>query len=150
MRHFTITTHIAAPAERVWQVMTDTERWHEWTPSVTSVRRVGGEPFAVGSRALIRQPGFPPATWNVTAIEPGRSFTWVSVGPGFRAVGTHSVEPTGSGSRATLSLDYEGPLGGVWGRLTRGITERYIGFEAEGLKRRSENPAFRHTGAELR
>lgn len=147
MRQFTISTDVAASTERVWQVMTDTERWHEWTPSITSIKRVGDGPFAVGGRAVIRQPKFPPAVWTITSVEPGRSFTWVSVGPGFRAVGTHSVEAHGTGSRATLSLDLEGPLAGVWGRLTRGITERYIGFEAKGLKLRSENPAFRHTSA---
>jgi len=52
MRKFSITTDIAAPAERVWQLMRDTDRWHEWTPSVTSVKRLGGGPFAVGSRYL--------------------------------------------------------------------------------------------------
>ncbi|HSJ64235.1 MAG TPA: SRPBCC family protein [Gemmatimonadaceae bacterium] len=143
MRRFAITTDIAAPSDRVWAVMSDTDRWHEWTPSVTSVKRMDDAPFAVGTRVLIRQPMFPPALWKVTAIEPGRSFTWESVAPGFRAVGTHRVEPTPSGSRATLSLDYHGPLGGVFGRMTRAITERYIGYEADGLKARSENPAYR-------
>jgi uncharacterized protein YndB with AHSA1/START domain len=144
VRRFSITTDIAAPAERVWQVMSDTDRWHEWTPSVTSVRRLGGEPFAVGTRALVRQPQFPPAMGQVTAIEPGRSFTWVSVAPGLRVVGHHAVEPTAGGSRATLSLDLQGVLGGMWGRLTKDITERYIAYEARGLKARSEDPAFRH------
>ena len=105
MRRFSITTDVAAPAERVWQVMSDTDRWHEWTPSVTSVKRLGGGPLAVGSRAVIRQPRFPPALWEVTAIEPGTSFTWVSLAPGLRVIGHHSVEPAGAGSRATLSLD---------------------------------------------
>ena len=144
MRKFSITTNIAAPAERVWEVMSDTGRWHEWTPSVTSVRRLGGGPFAVGSRAVIRQPRFPPALWKVTAIQPGRSFTWISVGPGLRVIGHHQVEPTAAGSRATLSLDLQGLFGGVVGRMTKDITERYLAFEASGLKARSENPGFRH------
>lgn len=144
MRHFRIETDVAAPAERAWQVMSDVERWPEWTPSVTGVRRLDQGPLVVGSRAVIRQPGFPPALWKVTAIEPGRSFTWASTGPGFRAVGHHVVEPTAAGSRATLTLALEGLLGGVWGRLTRNVTERYIGQEARGLKARSEDAAYRH------
>ena len=143
MRHFTISTEINAPAERVWQVMSDIDRWHEWTPGVTSVRRLGGEPFAVGTRVAIRQPKLPPALWTITFIEPGRSFRWVATGPGLRVTGTHAVTPTPTGSRATLSLDMEGMLGGLWGRLTRDITERYIGYEADGLKARSENPGYR-------
>jgi hypothetical protein len=46
-----------------------------------------------------------------------------------------------------LSLTLEGPFGGLLGWLTKGITERYIAFEAAGLKARSENPAFRHRDA---
>ena len=144
MRQFTISTDIAAPAQRAWQVMTDIDRWHEWTPSVTSVTRVGGAPFAVRSRVWIRQPKFPPALWTVTAIDPGRSFTWVSFAPGLRVIGHHAVEPTATGSRATLSLDLHGLFGSLWGRMTKDITERYIAFEAQGLKARSEHPEFRH------
>ena len=138
-----MTTDIAAPAERVWEVMSDTDRWHEWTPSVTSVKRLGGAAFAVGSRVVIRQPRFPPALWKITAIEPGRSFTWISVAPGLRDVGHHRVEPTISGSRATLSLSLQGVFGGLFGRMTRDITRRYLAFEADGLKARSENSSFR-------
>jgi len=144
MRRFSITTDIAAPAEHVWQVMSDTDRWHEWTPSVTSIKRLGGGPFAVGSRVVIRQPKFPPALWKLTAIEPGRSFTWISVAPGLRVVAHHRVESLAAGSRATLSLDLQGIFGGVFGRLTKDITERYLAFEAKGLKARSENQEFRH------
>jgi uncharacterized protein YndB with AHSA1/START domain len=138
MRNFSIAIDIAAPRERVWQVMSDVERWHEWTASITSVRRLGAGSFAIGSWALVRQPKLPPALWKVTAIEPGRSFTWTSVGPGFRAVGIHSVEARSGGSRATLSLDFHGIFGGMFGRMTKGITERYLAFEANGLKARSE------------
>ena len=41
MRTFSITVDVAAPAQRVWEVMSDVERWHEWTASVTKVKRVG-------------------------------------------------------------------------------------------------------------
>ena len=141
MRQFSITVDIDAPAVRVWQVMSDTDRWHEWTPSITSITRVSKGPLAVGSRVIIRQPKFPPAMWKVISIEPGKGFKWVSVAPGLRVVAHHFVEPTGTrSSRATLSLDLRGIFGGWFGRLTKDITERYLGFEAAGLKARSENP----------
>lgn len=143
MRVFSTTIDIAAPAERVWQVMSDVEQWHEWTPSVSSIKRLDRGPLAAGSRVVIRQPKFPPAWWTVTALEPGKSFMWVSVAPGLRVVARHGVEPVGPGSRATLSLDLQGFFGGIFGRMTKGITERYLAFEANGLKARSENPAFR-------
>ena len=147
MRRFSIATDVAAPAARVWQVMSDVERWHEWTPSIASVRWLDRGRLAVGARAVIRQPKFPPALWKVTAVDPGRSFTWASTAPGFRAVGHHAVEPTAAGARATLTIELEGPLGGVWGRITRAITERYLAFEAAGLKARSENAGVHHAAA---
>ena len=145
MRKFSITTDIAAAPERVWQVMSDTDRWHEWTPSVTGIKRLDHGPFSVGSRLVIRQPKFPPALWKVTAIEGGKSFTSVNSAPGLRVVAHHWIEPTPAGSRVTLSIDMQGLFGGILGRMTKGITERYLAFEASGLKARSENPAFRHS-----
>jgi uncharacterized protein YndB with AHSA1/START domain len=143
MRNFSITTDIDAPAARVWEVMSDVVRWHEWTRSIRSIKRMDNGPFVVGSRAIVRQPKFPPALWKVVAIEPGRSFTWANTAPGMRVVGHHAVEPRGAGSRATLSLELQGLFGGLFGRLTKGITERYIAMEARGLKARSEHPEFR-------
>jgi hypothetical protein len=35
-------------------------------------------------------------------------------------------------------------FGGLFARMTKGITEQYIALEAKGLKARSENPAFHH------
>jgi carbon monoxide dehydrogenase subunit G len=145
MRKFTVSIDIAAPAERVWQVMSDVSRWHEWTPSVTSIKRLGSGEFVVGSRLVIRQPKFPPAMWTLTTIEPGRSFAWISRAPGLHVLARHSVEPTATGSRATLSLDLQGMFGGLFGRMTKDITERYLAFESTGLKARSEDPDFRYT-----
>ena len=139
--NFEISVDIAAPSDIVWSVMSDAERWHEWTPSVRSIRRLDTGPLRLGSQALVRQPKFPPAVWTVTAIEPGRSFTWRSGAPLMWVYGTHSVAPAPAGTRASLELHYEGPLGALLARMTRGITNRYLEFEASGLKRRSEERA---------
>ena len=93
----------------------------------------------LGSRALIRQPKFPPAVWKITAIEPGKRFTWRSGAPGMWVYAHHSIEPVPGGARATLRLHYEGVIGVLLGRLTRRITDRYLGYEAAGLKQRSES-----------
>jgi len=135
---FQIAVEIGAPPEIVWAVMADVERWHEWTPSVRSIRLLDAGPLRVGSRALVRQPRFPPAMWKVTALDPGRSFSWKSGAPGMWVHGSHSAMAWGDGTRAVLSLHFEGVMGNLLGRLTRGITNRYLGFEAAGLKHRSE------------
>ncbi len=140
---FSISIDINTPVIRVFEVMADTDRWHEWTPSVTSIKRLDGGEFVVGSRAVIRQPKFPPALWTITAID-DRSFTWESRAPGVRVIAHHFAEPTATGARATLSLRYEGLLAALLARLTANITNRYLKMEAEGLKARSENPFFNY------
>jgi len=144
VRRFSISVDITAPPARVWAVMSDVDRWHEWTPSVTSIKRGDDAPVGVGTKLTIRQPKFPPAFWKVTRVEPGRGFESVSPGPGFRVIARHSIEASATGSRATLSLELQGPLGGLFGSMTKGITERYLAMEAAGLKARSENPGFMH------
>ena len=149
---FSISIDINAAADRVYDVMSDIERWHEWTPSVTRITRLDLGPFAPGSRALIRQPKFPPALWTVTAIDGKRSFTWLNRAPGITVTAHHAIDTVGRVSRATLSLRYEGLLGRLLARMTRRITNRYLAMEANGLKKRSENPYYRwvpgHGGTE--
>jgi len=138
MRDFTISVDIEATPERVWEVMSDCARWAEWTPSVTSVQ-LFDEALAVGGRALIRQPGLPPAKFTVTALEPGRSFSWTT---GTRAImfaqAHHVIEPTPLGARVTLRLRFDGLLGGVMGKKMADLNNRYLAMEAAGLKRFSE------------
>ena len=136
--HLTDSIDIQAPPEAVWAVWSDVERWPEWTASVSRVERTGAGPLAAGQRARVRQPGFPPATWRVTAVEEGRGFTWVSESPGARVTGSHRIEPRDGGSRATLGIAFAGPIARLVGWLSRSRTERYLRLEAVGLKARSE------------
>jgi hypothetical protein len=144
-RDFSITVDINAPPEIVAGVMFDVERWAEWTPSVSRIERLDSGPLAVGCRARILQPKVPPAVWQVTELEPGRGFSWKSGSALAWAVGKHGVEASGAGSRATLSLHFGGPLGGILARLLRNLNNRYLGMEAAGLKRRSESLAYAAT-----
>ena len=141
MNHFDKTIEIQAPPHVVWTVIRDIERWSEWTPTVTSIRMLDSGPLAVGTRALVRQPKLLPAQWLVTEIENGRSFTWISRAPGVLVTARHWVEAAAGGSRATLSLDFSGPLGPIVASLTHGLNTRYLALEAQGLKKRAEADA---------
>lgn len=138
MREFSTSVDITAPPERVWEVMREIERWHEWTPSISSIRRLDGKPFGLGSKVLIRQPKLPPNYSTVTEFDPPKGFTWVSRSPGVVATARHVIVPRASGSRVTLSVHFGGTLGWFVARMVRGLTERYSAMEAAGLKRRSE------------
>ena len=133
------TIDIAAPPEQVWSVMSDVERWPQWTASVKSVERLDAGPFAVGSRARVRQPRLPTAVWTVTALEPGRSFTWRNASPGVTSVAVHTVEAAGGDrSRVTLGVDWSGPLAPLLRLIYGGLSRRYVAMEAHGLKQRCE------------
>jgi uncharacterized membrane protein len=133
------TVEIDAPPERVWEVMTDIERWPEWTASVERVERLDDGPLRLGSRARLKQPRFPSVVWEVTDLERGRSFTWTARNVGVTSIGAHRIVPGATGRvTVNLSLRQEGPVAPVLALFTGKLTRRYIQTEAQGLKRRCE------------
>jgi uncharacterized protein YndB with AHSA1/START domain len=140
MKSFTTVVEIKAPPQRVWSILADIEGWPDWTASMTSVERFESGPLAVGTRARLRQPKLRPAIWEITQIEKGSNFTWVTRSPGLTVAGHHLVEPVkkGSASRVTLTVEFSGLLGPLVAWLTRGLNAHYLALEAQGLKKRSE------------
>jgi hypothetical protein len=133
------TIDIAAPPQRVWAVLSDVERWPDWTKTVRWVRRLDDGPLRTGSTAKISQPKIPTVDYVVTELEPGTSFTWVSGGRAALTTARHVLEPLpGGGTRVTLSVEQAGWLGSLVSRLYRGTTDRYLALEAAGLKARAE------------
>jgi uncharacterized membrane protein len=132
------TVDIDAPADVVWSVIADVQRWPGWTDSIDELRVTSSGPMAVGSTAVVKQPRMPRATWTVTEWDPGRSFTWEASGPGLRTAAVHAVEPTGAATcRVTLSVHETGPLDGLMRLLYARRFRAYVALEAAGLARRS-------------
>lgn len=130
---------IDAPPEVVWLHVAAVERWHEWTPSITSIERLDPGGLAVGAHFRVLQPKLPPVVWRVSSLVPGRSFEWTARSPGMTSIGRHVVEARpGGGSVATLAIIQEGILSGVIGRMLGSLSRSYVEMEAQGLKRRSE------------
>ena len=137
---FEISTDIDAAPGDVWMVLTDVERWPQWTASMTSVERLDEGPFSVGSTARVRQPKLPVAVWEVVDLEPEVSFSWTAKAPGITTTAEHrlALRP-GGGVGVTLSIGQTGPLSPLVALFTSRITRRYVQMEADGLKRRCEN-----------
>jgi uncharacterized protein YndB with AHSA1/START domain len=131
---------INASIDRVWAVYTDVEHWPEWTASVRETRYTDGDTLAVGARVLIDQPKLPTATWEVSSVDTGRSWTWIASGPGVRTTAVHTLEAAGNDkTRVQQTLVQSGPLGSIIGRVYSKLTRRYLAMEASGLKQRCED-----------
>jgi uncharacterized protein YndB with AHSA1/START domain len=129
---------IDAPPEMVWDILTDIERWPEWTQSATRASREDSGRFGVGSRAKMWLRGGPAAVWTVTSLDEGRAFTWENRSREVHAVGSHLVETRNGGSRVTLTFEARGLMSKVLWPLFRVVGPRNVRWEAEGLKRHAE------------
>ncbi|MDD7938271.1 SRPBCC family protein [Actinomycetospora lutea] len=139
MRHDS-TADIPAPADEVWAVLIDVERWPEWTPTMRRVKILDGAELVPGARVRIAQPRLPVLVWTVDEVRPGEAFSWVSGPSAGRTRATHelTVLPDGA-TRIALGLDQRG-LSAVFGALTTGLTRSYLRTEADSLRRRWSAP----------
>lgn len=133
--HLERSIEIAAPPTRVWSVLTDIERWPEWTASIEAVERIDRGRFGRESAARITQPKLQPALWQVTSFEDGKGFVWESHQPGQHSVANHQLETLESGgTRVTLAVDLSGVFITLLTPFIRGTVRKYLNWEAEGLK----------------
>ena len=138
MKNFSVAIDVKAPRDAIVAALFDVERWPEWTPTVTSARRLDEGPFTVGSKARIEQPKLLPAVWRVIELDAERGFAWVTQNRGLEMKAEHWVDAGVAGSRVSLSFQFSGLLGSLAGWLYGGLSERYMATEAEGLRKRCE------------
>lgn len=141
-----VSVPVDVPAERVWPLLLDVERWPTWTASMREVTRQEDGPLQVGSTVRISQPLLPPTLWTVEEMTPGRSFSWGSERSGTRTLADHRLDPRPGGCTVTLVLKQSGPLAGVSAVLFGRLVLKYMRQEAEGLKRRAEDGPAAPTG----
>jgi uncharacterized membrane protein len=84
---------IGAPAERVWAVMSDVEKWAEWTASIQGIERLDSGLFGVGSEARVRQPKFPSLVWRVTQYDRAEASSGRHARGAAVTVGEHWITP---------------------------------------------------------
>ncbi|WP_405864796.1 SRPBCC family protein [Streptomyces sp. NBC_00005] len=141
MPDFEFSTHIDAPIERAWSVVSDIGGWPELTPSIDSVESLDTDSVLVGNRFSIKQPKLRQAVWTVTEIREGHSFTWESKSGGITTRGVHALTEENGGVKLTLSVHQSGVLAGIVGVLAGSTTRRYLSLEGNGIKKHSEQAA---------
>ncbi|MFI9111792.1 SRPBCC family protein [Streptomyces venezuelae] len=100
------------PAE-VFSYVTDPTHLPEWQESAVSVRKVGSEPLATGSKvAVTRRLGRREftSTMQIIELDPPRRWHVHGIDAPVRADVRGTIEPLDDGerSRVTISLDFEG------------------------------------------
>jgi uncharacterized membrane protein len=132
---------IDASQQRVWDVLSDFEAWPQRIETVDALELLTSTPVGEGSRFLLKQPKLGEATWVVTTWDAPSYFEWRQKSGGITVVAGHRVQPLeAGGSRLTLTLDMGGLLVPIFGRIYRDLTNRYMGIEAQSMKRAAESP----------
>jgi uncharacterized membrane protein len=131
---------IDARQQRVWDVLCDLEAWPQRIETVDVVELLTPAPVGEGSRVRLKQPRLPEGTWDVTVWDAPSYFEWRQKSGGVTNVAGHRVEVLEEGrSRLTLTLDMRGLLVPVVALFYKGLTNRYMTIEAQGMKRAAES-----------
>ena len=137
--HFEKTIEIDAPQQRVWDVLSDLEAWPRRIETVDVVELLTPAPITKGSQVRLKQPKLSEGTWDITVWDAPSYFEWTQKTGGITSVAGHRVEALGEGrARLTLTLDMRGFLIPVIALFYKGLTNRYMNLEAEGMKRAAE------------
>lgn len=136
MRTFEVSVGLTAAAPAAWSLMSDVCRWPEWMPTVQQVRPLGSPGLALGARFEVRQPRLRPAVWQVTQIEPGRSFAWQTRSIGLTTRAEHVIALAEPGQvTARLRIVFSGWMAGVAAWLFGRLTREYLQRELDALVR---------------
>ena len=136
MSRITRNVDIAAPVERVWDLLENVRRLPEYSASTQEVRDAPERLTAVGQEYVQvgRLLGVKLASrWRVAALEPGRLLSNVgTIAPGVCYTLTQRLEPLpGDRTRLWIEIDYTVP-GGRLGRLAaRAGAEQRAAREAQ-------------------
>jgi hypothetical protein len=109
--HDSVTVHIAAPADEIWDLVSDVTKIGRYSPETFEAEWLDGATLpAVGAkfRGHVKRNGKGPIYWTtctVTECEPGRAFAF-GVGTSDKPlnVWSYRLEPSGDGTDVTESF----------------------------------------------
>jgi hypothetical protein len=137
-----VSQNIAAASVVVWERLAKVTEWGTWLPTVTAVVPLDRPSLAIGAKFKVTQPKLRPAVWQVTSLDPGRSFCWESKTVGLQMWANHTVRQLGiASSSVELEFRFSGFLSPIAGLLVGALTEQYLHVEAASLKATVESSA---------
>jgi uncharacterized protein YndB with AHSA1/START domain len=110
--HDSVTVHIAAPPDQIWNLVSDVTQIGKFSPETFEAEWLdGADGPAVGARfrGHVKRNGIGPIYWTtctVTACDPGREFAF-GVGNGDKPLNVwrYQLEPNGDGTDVTESFE---------------------------------------------
>ena len=122
----------AAPPERVWALLAQPDRWHQWSPHVRGAEGLGSPEVLAGAEGQVVLRGGLRIPARIVEVEPGESWSWHVAGllirhrvaplPGGRSRLEQSVE--GSAPAWSIAATLYAPLVGLIGRNLVRVAER--------------------------
>lgn len=113
MKIIETTSHIDAPPELVWEVITDFDAYPDWNPFITSLE--GDVREGARLQATFQLAGRKPRTFcpTVTVVDPGRRLVWLgrlAVPKLFDAEHGFAIRPLDSGTEFVHTERFRGVL----------------------------------------
>ena len=119
------------PAEKVWEVWTDINRWHIWQPDIESAE-LDGE-FKAGNTFRLKPKGGSCVSIRILEVEPGHQFTDLTCFPGARMYGCHEFIVHGDGLEIRTTMSIEGFLSFLWRKMVAEKIAHGMAAQTEAL-----------------
>lgn len=102
-----VDTHINAPVERVYAVLTDLDRWPETIQAITRIERLGDGPVTSGTsfketRVMCGKEHTETMTFE--SVAPNRGYTLTANSCGVRYACVHTLTPEADGTRLRMEM----------------------------------------------
>jgi uncharacterized membrane protein len=127
---------IDAPAEAIWELWHDTDRWPAWNEQIERVEVDGDEGLRMGAKLTTKMRRGGNVRHVVTAYEPGTLLIYEASFPGARSGLEHRLREGKRSVEVTHRRYVDGPLASIWApmigrkRMTEAV-ERFIQRERE-------------------
>ncbi len=132
-----------APPEVVWALLARPDQWADWAPHVRGAWGLGDPEVRPGARGAARLLGVVPIPARITAVDEGRSWTWVvGAGPA-RVTMDHEAEPRPTGGTCVaVTLRAAAPVERLleltYGPLVQRLVDRLAGVATRRAASRHE------------
>jgi uncharacterized protein YndB with AHSA1/START domain len=127
---------IGAPAEVIWELWQDTDRWPDWNEQIERVEVDGEGELRVGAKVKTKMRRGGTVRHVVTEYEPGGLLVYEARFPGARSGLEHRLREGRRSVEVSHRRYVEGPLASLWAPMIgrkrmRETVERFIRRERE-------------------